>query len=201
MRPYGFSCCFSSNSSRLLTIRLLFCYKISTFIVGVDVLDDPFQEQTNFLTTPINPNLAYTVRTNSVGAHRVRPLHMQTNFYSSSAQDPSVVVPDTVGVILEQSALHEAKNLGHNSLEDDQRGFDICRNFVGAHRVRPQIQILIYRGVILLVSLVVILFTNNEQWYCSLHLAVLLYSPVKLTREANTTWHKPNITAKQYHSP
>ena len=45
--------------------------------------------------------------------------------------------PTPLGVILEQSALHEAKNLGHNSLEDDKRGFDIFRNFVGAHRVRP----------------------------------------------------------------
>ena len=63
-----------------------------------------------------------------------------------------------------------------------------------------EFQILIYRGVILLVSLVVILFTS-EQWYCSIHLAVVLYSPLKSTRGANTTWRKPNTTAKQYHSP
>ena len=76
----------------------------------------------------------------------MRPLQRQTNYYTPSAQDPSVVVPDTVGVILEQSALHEAKNLGHNSLEDDERGFDIFRNFVGATIGRPQFQILICRG-------------------------------------------------------
>ena len=29
--------------------------------------------QTNFLNTPINPNLAHNVRTLFVGAHRVRP--------------------------------------------------------------------------------------------------------------------------------
>ena len=81
--------------------------------------------QTNFSNTPINPNLAHNVRTNSVGAHRVRPLlfcgifreakrlpykeimlctvgdgfsipfQRQTNYYSLAAQDPSVVVPDT----------------------------------------------------------------------------------------------------------
>ena len=31
--------------------------------------------------------------------------------------------------------------------------------------------------------------------------AVVLDSPVKSTREAHNTRHKPNITAKQYHSP
>ena len=30
-----------------------------------------------------------------VGAHRVRPLQRRTNYYSPTAQDPSVVVPDT----------------------------------------------------------------------------------------------------------
>ena len=62
---------------------------------------------------------------------------MDKGFYFHAAQDPSVVVPDTVGVILERLGFAVAKNLGHNSLEDDERGFDICRNFVGATIGRP----------------------------------------------------------------
>ena len=34
--------------------------------------------QTNFLNTSLNPNLSYNVCTNTVGAHRVRPLQRQT---------------------------------------------------------------------------------------------------------------------------
>ena len=62
----------------------------------------------------------------------MRPLQRRTNYYSPTVQDPSVVVPDTVGVILERSGFTEAsmrawgfavaKNLGHNSLEDDSAG-------------------------------------------------------------------------------
>ena len=33
----------------------------------------PHLRKTNFLTTPLNPNLAHTVRTITIVAHRVRP--------------------------------------------------------------------------------------------------------------------------------
>ena len=39
-----------------------------------------------------------------------------------------------------------AKNLGHNSLEDDERGFDICRNFVGATIGRPLFSFIAFLG-------------------------------------------------------
>ena len=43
-----------------------------------------------FLNFPLNPNLAHNSRTISVGAHRVRPLQGQTNYYSPTAQDSSL---------------------------------------------------------------------------------------------------------------
>ena len=62
---------------------------------------------------------------------------LDKGFYFHAAQDPSVVVPDTVGVILERLGFAVAKNLGHNSLEDDERGIDVRTNVVGATIGRP----------------------------------------------------------------
>ena len=75
-------------------------YIINTIIVGVDVLDDPIQRQTNFLKTPINPNLAHNVRTHFVGATIGRPFflvvflgrqNVSTHIYKNTYSTPFAI--------------------------------------------------------------------------------------------------------------